>query len=53
MQELNEYLNNVRNPMYQNAIEGKELTFYVNEDEKKTKEKREYIKFTIELLPLK
>lgn len=55
MQELNEYLNNVKNPLFQNAIEAKQLTFYVSyvDDKKKNAEKATYKKFIIELLSLK
>ena len=50
VQELNEYLTNVNNPLYNSGLEGRVLTFYVKPDAKGPKK---YKKFTIELLPLK
>jgi hypothetical protein len=35
VQELNEYLTNVNNPMHNSGIEGRELTFFVKPDSKK------------------
>ena len=57
VQELNEYLTSVSNPIHQAGIEGKQLTFYVKPDHKEMapgkKGDEGYKKFTIELLPLK
>jgi|LauGreDrversion4_2_1035121.scaffolds.fasta_scaffold621266_1 hypothetical protein len=51
VQELNEYLTNVNNPLYNSGMEGKSLSFYVKPDAKTTT--KNYKKFSIELLPLK
>ena len=50
VQELNEYLTNVGNPMYNSGCDARTLTFYVKPEEKGAKN---YKRFTIELLPLK
>jgi len=50
VQELNEYLTNVNNPLHNSGVEGRVLTFYVKPEVKGAKT---YKKFTIELFNLK
>ena len=54
IQDLNEYLNNVKSPIHHSPIEGKALSFYVKLHQREGEQKYEdFKKFTIELLPLK
>jgi len=57
VQELNEYLTNLSNPLNQAPLDGRVLTFYVKPDSKAAAktitEEKAYQRFKIELLPLK
>ena len=48
IQELNEYLTNVSNPLHQNALEGRDLTFFVKAStNQKEKNEENFRKFSI------
>ncbi len=54
IQELNEYLTNVSNPLYQNSLDARNLTFFVKSSGTHTgKSEENFRKFSIELLSLK
>lgn len=53
VQELNEYLTNLSNPLYQAPLESRVLTFYVKPEGKQEVKEEGYTRFKIELLPLR